>query len=213
MLLIARLALADAPDRRVAIDVGQQSGAIRGEDGRAIQAAIDYAAGLGGGTVRVGEGRYALRTCLTLRNGVRLIGSGEKTVLVLDEGFRTTLSVDGDANQRQITVADGSGLSIGDRVLIGDDHQPSGFELTSAQIVGREGASTFLISEPLRDDCMVQRHAWVERNTPAIGGWGVRDAAIEGFTIEGNVGNTSCAKRDGCRHGGIYLFECENIAI
>jgi hypothetical protein len=214
LLLAAPLVHADAPERQVTIDVGQSDGAaIRGADGRAIQAAIDYVAGLGGGTVRVGEGRFALRTCLTMRSGVRLAGSGERTVLVLDEGFRTTLSVDGDANQRQVTVADPSGLAIGDRLLIGDEHNGSGFGLTSTQIVGRDGPNTFVISEPLRDDCMVQRHAWVERNVPAIGGWGIRDAAIDGFAIEGNVGHTSCAKRDGCRHGGIYLFECDNIAI
>src|SRR4029077_19976017 len=111
LLLAAPLARAETPERQVMIEVGQRDGvAIRGEDGRAIQAAIDYVASLGGGTVRVGEGRYALRTCLTLRSGVRLVGSGEKTVLMLDEGFRTVLSVDGDANQRQITVADASGL-------------------------------------------------------------------------------------------------------
>jgi hypothetical protein len=102
---------------------------------------------------------------------------------------------------------------VGDRVLIGDDRDGSGFGLTSAQIVGREGANTFLISEALRGDYMVQRHAWVERNVPGVGGWGIRDAAIEALAIEGNVGRTSCAKRDGCRHGGIYLFECENVAI
>ena len=39
------------PPTRIVVDVGQREGAIRGEDHRAIQAAIDYAANLGGGTV------------------------------------------------------------------------------------------------------------------------------------------------------------------
>lgn len=201
------------PVQQVVIDVGQQEGAVRGEDHRAIQAAIDYAGSLGGGTVHVGDGRYTLRTCLTLRSGVKLIGSGEKTVLVLADGFRSALAVDADANQRQVTVADPAGLAIGDRILIGDDQQAWGFRITNAQVIGGDGLATFILSEPVRDDSMVQRHGWVERNHPAIGGWGIRDASIEGFTIEGNVGRTPCAKRDGCRLGGIYLFECENVAI
>ncbi|MCY2952557.1 MAG: right-handed parallel beta-helix repeat-containing protein [Planctomycetota bacterium] len=212
MLFAATTVHAD-PVQQVVIDVGQREGAVRGEDHRAIQAAIDYAGSLGGGTVRIGEGRYTLRTCLTLRSGVKLIGGGEKTVLVLADGFRSPLTVDADANQRQVTVADPSGLAIGDRVLIGDDQQAWGFRITNAQVIGRGGPATFILSEPVRDDCMIQRHGWVERNHPAIGGWGIRDAAIEGFTIEGNVGRTPCPKRDGCRHGGIYLFECETIAI
>ena len=212
VLLLAAL-VHGAPVEQVVIEVGKSDGTIRGDDHRVIQAAIDYVGSLGGGTVRVGPGRYTLRTCLMLRSGVKLIGSGEQTVLVLADGFRTTLAVDADANQREVTVADPSGFAIGDRVLIGDDQQAWGFRVTSAQIIGRNGPATFALSEPIRDDSMVQRRGWIERNTPAIGGWSIRDASIEGFVIEGDRGRTTCPKRDGCRHGGVYLFECDNIFI
>src|SRR5438105_4934497 len=56
--------------QRVEIRVGIEEGDFRGSDNRALQAAVDYAAGLGGGTVRIGPGRYEMRNSLTLRSNV-----------------------------------------------------------------------------------------------------------------------------------------------
>src|SRR5207248_11125240 len=53
---------------RATIRVGVDEGDFRGADHRVLQAAIDYVAGLGGGTVKVGPGRYVLRNAVTLRN-------------------------------------------------------------------------------------------------------------------------------------------------
>jgi hypothetical protein len=38
------------------VSVGEREGDIRGADNRALQAAIDYIANLGGGMVEIGEG-------------------------------------------------------------------------------------------------------------------------------------------------------------
>jgi polygalacturonase len=104
----------EPPEVRVGIDDGD----IRGGDHRAIQAAIDYVANLGGGTVRIGPGRYVLRNSITLRDHIRILGTEGKTVLAPVEGAKTALAADGDANQRAITLADPSGFKVGDRVLI-----------------------------------------------------------------------------------------------
>ena len=48
------------------IHVGIQEGEIRGDNHRVLQAAIDYAASLGGGTVYIGPGHYQMRNALTL---------------------------------------------------------------------------------------------------------------------------------------------------
>jgi parallel beta-helix repeat protein len=198
---------------QVEVRVGQDEGDIRGSDNRGIQAAIDYAANLGGGTVRVGPGTFTLRSSITLRNGVRLVGTAGKTVLSPVDGVRSALATDGDANQREITLADPSAFRVGDRILITDDRNASAFRVTSAVLTARIGRATFRLSEPLRDDCMVQRHAAVELSFPAVGGWGIHNAVVEGIIIEGNRRRTKCVAMDGCRHGGIYLFECQDIAI
>ncbi len=201
------------PVEKAAVRVGQEQGDLRGTDHRVIQAAIDHLANLGGGTVHIGPGRYLLRCSITLRSGVRLVGTPGKTILVPVPGARAALASDGDANQRAITVADPSGFRVGDRVLIADDGNGSGFRVTSAMLTAKTGKATFRLSEPLRDDYLVQRKARAEHTFPAVGGWGVRDAALEGLVIEGTRGRTGCALMDGCRHGGIYLFECEDITI
>src|SRR5262249_13311820 len=149
-------------DEAAVIHVGINEGDIRGSDNRAVQAAIDYVANLGGGTVYVGPGRYTLRNAVTLRDHVRLIGTPGKTIFAPVDGVKTTLAADGDANQREITLADPSGFRVGDRVLIGDDHYRSGFDLTSAVLTTKVGKSTFRLSEPLRNDYMVHQHARVE---------------------------------------------------
>src|SRR5215831_14942647 len=173
-------AQADDAELRVEVRVGIDDGDVRGSDQRAIQAAIDYAANLGGGTVRVGPGRYTLRNAVTLRDHVRLVGTAGKTVLAPVDGVKTTLAADGDANQRAITLKDPSGFRVGDRVLVGDDHYNSGFDLTSVVLTAKVGPATFRLAEPLRADYMVHLHARVELTFPAVGGWNISDAAVEG---------------------------------
>ena len=64
------------------IHVGQREGDLVGVDNRALQAAEDYVAGLGGGTVEIGEGTWLMRDSLHLRSHVTVRGRGEKTVLL-----------------------------------------------------------------------------------------------------------------------------------
>src|SRR5262249_17658015 len=206
-------ARADEAEERPVLRVGIDDGDIRGNDNRTIQSAIDYVANLGGGTVHVGPGRYTLRNAVTLRDHVRLVGTAGKTVLAPVDGVKTTLAADGDANQRAITLKDPSGFRVGDRVLVGDDHYNSGFDLTSVVLTAKVGPATFRLAEPLRADYMVHLHARVELTFPAVGGWNISDAAVEGITVEGNRGRTACAKSDGCRNAGIFLFECSDVAI
>src|SRR4051794_29351872 len=49
------------------VTVGQSSAEIVGRDNRALQAAVDYIANLGGGTVEVGPGEYVMNDSLHLR--------------------------------------------------------------------------------------------------------------------------------------------------
>src|SRR5262245_15013163 len=93
--------LADSPVQRAEIRVGIDDGDVRGADHRALRAAVDYVAELGGGTVHIGPGRYLLRNALKLRDNVHLVGVPDKTVLVACDSFVSGLAADGDANERQ----------------------------------------------------------------------------------------------------------------
>ena len=53
---------------RARITVGVRDGDIIGADNRALQAAVDYVASLGGGIVEIGPGEYLMRDSLHLRS-------------------------------------------------------------------------------------------------------------------------------------------------
>lgn len=192
------------------IHVGVDTGDLRGQDHRALQAAVDYAAGLGGGTVRIGPGRYSMRNALFLRSGVNIVGAPGQTVLVACDGFESRLAADGDCNERQITVEDASGFRVGDGVSI-QDQRKGGFEVTTATLTEQLDADTFRISAPLYLDYMVSDKASARLVFPVVGGWNVSNVVVEGVTVEGNRQRSQ--PLNGCRGAGIYLFECADIAF
>jgi parallel beta-helix repeat protein len=197
--------------RGAEIRVGIDEGDIRGPDNRALQAAVDQVAALGGGTVHVGPGRYAMRNALRLRDRVRIRGVPGRTVLVACDGAESRLACDGDCYERQITLEDPAGFRVGDGVSIQDEQAGNGFEVTTATLTARIDERTFAISAPLYLDYLVSKRATARIAFPVVGGWGIRDAAVEGLTIEGN--RAKRGKLDGCRGGGIYLFECADVAV
>ena len=193
------------------IRVGIDEGDLRGDDHRALQAAVDYVAGLGGGTVYVGPGKYRMRNALILRDNVRVVGVPGKTVLAACDGVCVRLAADGDYNQREITVADPSGFRVGDGVAIADNQSASGFNVTTATLTARTGSNSFRLSGPLYLDYMVANGATARLAFPVVGGWQVKNAAVEGLTLDGN--RDRAQPLDGCRGGGIYLFECSDVTI
>ena len=66
---------------RPTITVGRAGTDLVGADNRALQAAVDYVAGLGGGVVEIGEGEYLMRDSLHLRSDVTVRGRKGKTIL------------------------------------------------------------------------------------------------------------------------------------
>lgn len=133
---------ADGPGN-AEIRVGPSEGDIRGNDQRALQAAVDQVASLGGGTVRIGAGRDAMRNALRLRDGVRVVGVPGATVLAACDGAEARLACDG--NERQLTLLDPSGFRVGDGVSIQDDQFGGGFTVTTATLTARLGDGSFAI--------------------------------------------------------------------
>jgi hypothetical protein len=216
LLLAAALPAAAAepappPPGRPVVRVGVDDGDLRGTDGAAIQAAVDRVAALGGGTVRVGPGRYLLRNALALRSGVDIVGEPGKTVLAVCDSVTSPLACDGDCNERQVTLASPEGFRVGDGVLVRDRRFGGGFCVTTATLTEQVDARTFRLSAPLYLDYMMDQGAAAALVFPAVGGWQVRNVRIEGLTIDGNREKTVAT--DGCRSGGIYLFECGAITI
>jgi parallel beta-helix repeat protein len=197
-------------DGRAEIRVGVDEGDIRGSDNRALQAAIAYVAKLGGGTVWIGAGQYQLRHALVLQDRVQVRGVAGKTIFTACPGATALLAADGDCNERQITLQGAGDFQVGDGVAIQDD-QAHGFAVTTATLLSRTDAGTFRISRPLYLDYLVSKKASVSRVFPLVGGWDIKNAVVDGLILDGNRDQTP--HLNGCRGGGIYLFECENVVI
>src|SRR6185503_9571742 len=105
-------------DQRVTITVGPKTADLIGSTDRVIQAAVDYVARRGGGTVRVLPGTYRLRNSIFLQSNVRIVGSGADSVFFKEPSVTTKLIVDGDHWDQEITLADPKGFQVGDGVRL-----------------------------------------------------------------------------------------------
>ena len=193
------------------VRVGIDDGDLRGRDHRVLQAAIDYVANLGGGTVEIKPGRYTLRNAVQFRNNVHVIGAKD-TVLVLGPGRKTGLAKDVAKGATDITLADPAGFELGDAIAR-EDKAGHGFEVTTATLIARLGPKTFRISQPAESDYLLSRGAEVKHAFSGIGGWNIKNASVKGVTIEGNHGTPGSEYLGGCRGAGVYLFGCENVRV
>ena len=194
---------------RAHVTVGVKDGDITGGDNRALQAAVDYVASLGGGLVEIGPGEYVMRDSLHLRPHVTVRGTPEKTVLRKAKCVASRLKIDGDYGEEQFTVENPEGFAVGDGVAIWDKNS-NGFHTTVARIIGRNG-DTFAISLPLNADCMIDQGAQAATVFAVISGYNVEGARVEGLTIEGN--KEANVPLNGCRGGGIFLYRCPGAVV
>ncbi len=191
------------------ITVGRENAQLIGSDNRVLQAAVDYIAGLGGGTVAVGPGEYLMYDSLHLRTNVTVKGSKDKTILRKADSSVSALALDGDFGEQQITVENPNGFAVGHGVAIWDDRS-GGFHTTVARITGRNG-KTFSIDKPLMADCMVGKNAKAGTVFPVISGYNIERARIEDVTIDGN--KESNVHLNGCRGAGIFLYRAFGTVI
>jgi parallel beta-helix repeat protein len=187
---------------RPQITVGRAGADVIGVDNRAIQGAVDYVAGLGGGVVEIGEGEYLMHDSLHLRSNVKVRGRKGKTILRKDNAAVSRLALDGDFGEQQFTVTAPAGFTVGAGVAIRDD-KAGGFHTTVARITGRHG-NTFSIDAPLMADCMVADHAMAATVFPVVSGANIEGASVEDLVIEGSKATNPAL--NGCRGAGIYLY-------
>src|SRR5437868_13198110 len=166
------------------ITVGVSGADIIGSDNRALQAAVDYIAGLGGGSVEIGAGEFVMHDSLHLRSFVTVRGVKGKTILRKDKAAVSALALDGDYGEEQITVVNPEGFKVGYGVAIWDS-QSGGFHTTVGRITGQNGR-TFSLDKPLNADCMVERKAQAATVFPVVSGYDLESARLENLIIDGN---------------------------
>ena len=191
------------------ITVGKDNADLIGNDNRALQAAVDYIAALGGGVVEINEGQYVMYDSLHLRSNITVRGSKGKTILRKAGGVVSALALDGDFGEQQITLKDPTGFKVGYGVAIWDDRS-GGFHTTVARITGRNN-NTFSIDKPLMADCMVSNKAKAATVFPVVSGYHIEGTRIENLVIDGNKGDN--VHLNGCRGAGIFLYRAFGTVI
>ncbi|MFC1551429.1 right-handed parallel beta-helix repeat-containing protein [Candidatus Latescibacterota bacterium] len=191
------------------ITVGGRNADIPGFTSRAIQIAVD-ALKESGGTVRLGQGKFEISVPVKLYDSIRFIGSGETTVLHKIDGFTTNYIIDGDYGMLKVMAADASRFAVGMGVLLYDDDNNSGWDVTTARITSIDGQMLY-IDTPLARDYRADRNGIISNACSLVEGVGIGNAYIADFVVDGNSSTNEFI--DGCRGGGIYIHKSRDVTI
>lgn len=199
----------------LSVTVGPEKADLVGNSEKVIQAAVDYISGWGGGTVHILPGTYHMRNSVSLRSGVRIVGSGQDSVLIKEPETKTSLAQDSTSWEREVVLADPRGFQVGDGVclqVIDEWHQGAWFIQRS--LVARDG-NRFKLNRPLSDDDFtVKGKATIATLFPLFNVDGVSNVRIENIALDGNR-----AKQESLYHnwgnilGGIWLNKSNHIQM
>ena len=196
---------------RLTVTVGPAGADLVGANARALQAAVDYVARLGGGTVKIQPGTYRLRNAIYLQSKVRLLGSGAETVLAKEASAATKLAEDSDWYDQEITLADATGFEIGDGVCLRARAAHKTIDdIAKRTLVARAG-NRFKLDRPLRENFWRNGNATVTTLFPLVTGEGITDLVIENLVLDGNRAQN--ALLDGNYAGCIWFQDCSRIVI
>jgi hypothetical protein len=198
-------------DEMLTITVGPKDADLIGKTDRVIQAAVDYVAKLGGGTVQLAPGKYLLRNAVTLRSQVRIVGAGAETILLKNASTKTKLAADSDWYDQEITLANPAGFQIGDGVCIQTKNHSGGIEVIKRTLVARSG-KRFKLDRALRDNTWVAAETTVSNLFPLLTGEeNSADVAIENLVLDGNRKENE--NLNGNYAGCIFLQDCNRYTI
>jgi parallel beta-helix repeat protein len=189
------------------ITVGQTEGDLQGKDDKIIQAAVDYVARFGGGTVSIGPGTYELRNAIYLRPHVTLQGSGPATILRKAPSFSTRLAQDADFCEWGVRVRDANGFHPGDGILVRarTGKEDWEYDVLTASITRIEGNALYL-DEMVRDNFRLDHDAAAASVFPLITAEKVDDGEVKDLILEGNREHNEYIH--GNFSGAVFLVEC-----
>jgi hypothetical protein len=196
---------------RLTVTVGPQDAQIIGTTEKALQAAVDYAARFGGGTVQVLPGTYRLRNSVYLPSRVRILGSGEDSILKKEASVTTKLAADSDWYDQEITLEDARGFALGDGVCLKTKNPHNGaIDVAKRTLVARSG-NRFKLDRPLRQNFWQMGDSTASTLFPILSGEFISDVAIENITLDGNRERND--NLDGNYAGCIFLQDCNRIRM
>lgn len=200
-------------DERLTVTVGQADGEadIVGKDDKALQAAVDYVARLGGGTVKVLPGTYTLRNAVCLPSRIRLLGSGSETIITKIASESIPLAADSDWYDQEITLSSAGGFRVGDGVTLRAQDQSRGGELIIKRTLVARSGNRFKLSDGIRQNLWIAGNPVCTSLFPLLTSEYTSDVVIEDIALDGNGENN--ANLDGNYAGCIFLQDCNRYTF
>lgn len=198
-------------DERLTVTVGPKDAQIVGTTEKALQAAVDYVARLGGGTVQILPGTYKLRNSVYLSSNIRILGSGDDSILIKEPSVKAKLSEDSDWYDQEITLVDAKGFQVGDGICLKTKNPHNGgIDVAKRTLVARSG-KRFKLDKALRQNFWEMGESTAATLFPIFSGEFIADVAIENVTLDGNKANNE--NLDGNYAGCIFLQDCNRFNI
>jgi hypothetical protein len=198
-------------DEQMMVTVGPEKADLIGKDDKVLQAAVDYVARLGGGTVKVLPGVYTFRCPVVLPSRMRLLGSGPETIITKIPSETVKLSADSDWYDQEITVADPKSFRVGDGVVLrAKNPHNSGATVIKRTLVARSG-NRFKLNDGLRENLWLSGEPTCSSLFPLLSSEHTSDVVIENLTFDGNRANNE--NFNGNYGGCIFLQDCNRYTF
>lgn len=198
-------------EERLEVTVGPRDADIVGTTDRAIQAACDYVARMGGGTVQLLPGKFTLRNAIHLPSRLRLRGSGADTVMTKIASATTPLVADSDWYDQEVTLQDAAAFQVGDGVVFRAKNPATGAdEVIKRTLVARSG-NRFKLNDGLRDNLWLSGKPTCASLFALLTSEYTSDVVIENLVLDGNRENNE--HLNGNYVGGVFLQDCNRYTI
>ena len=198
-------------EERLTISVGQTKGELIGNDDKVLQSAVDYVARWGGGTVRVLPGVYKLRNAVVLPSRIRIVGSGEDSVITKIASETVKLSDDSDWYDQEITLKNSAGFRVGDGVVLRAKNPSDGGDTVIKRTLIARSGNRFKLSDGLRENLWLSGQPTCASLFPLLTSEHTSDVVIENITLDGNGGNNE--NFNGNYGGCIFLQDCNRYTV
>jgi len=191
------------------ITVGGEGADLPGFDNQAIQFAINAVAKTGG-TVKLNPGTYKIVAPVQLKSNVKLVGSGNTTILKRDKGVQAKSIVDADYGELKLTVENADGFEPGMKVQVTDDEKNSCWDVSTAYISDVRDNVIYIDNYLIRD-YRADKNGLVSNASSVIEVIEAENAEISTLMVDGNRSENYFA--DGCNSAGILILKSKKITV
>ena len=198
-------------ESRLTLTVGTKQGDLIGHDDRVLQAAVDYVARMGGGTVRVLPGKYTLRNAVSLPSKIRLQGSGPDSVITRIPSEIVEFADDSDWYDQEITLRDRGSFRVGDGVALFAKNPHDGSQTVIKRTLVARSGNRFKLNDGLRKNLWMSGRPTCSSLFPLLTSEYTSDVVIENITLDGNGKN--CTNFNGNYGGCIFLQDCNRYTM